>query len=144
MKRVFHHYKKCEEYAAGMWRNAAEDEREGFVLAAAALMRDPPRFEAAMLRAVREWRYSCEHNLTARMINKRAWLGHAGCLLAVGSPEDLTRLGWHRLTNAEQDAANAAADRALAAWESLYLHLKANPNAEVYGGHACPTSPFSA
>lgn len=134
MKRIFHPYTKMEEYAAGMWRNVPAGERERYIHASARLMCDPPAFQAAMLRAVREWRYSCEANLTARMVNKRAWLGHAGCFLATGSPEDLTRLGWHTLTPTEQDAANAAADVAYAAWESLHLHRLANPNVEVYSG----------
>lgn len=134
MKRIFHPYTKCEEYAAGMWRNVPVEERPGFIRASAALMMDPAAFEQAMLRAVREWRYSCEHNLTGGNINRRAWLGHAGCLLGTGSPENLTRLGWHTLTPIQQDAANAAADRAIAAWESLYLHLRANPGTEVHTG----------
>ena len=132
MKRIFHHYEKCEEYTAGMWRNVTGEERHGFIRASADLMRDPAGFEAAMLRAVKEWRFSCEHNLTARGVNKRAWLGHAGCCLGVNSPEELTRLGWHTLNQAEQDAANAAADRAIAAWESLHLFHLANPSAKVY------------
>lgn len=132
MKRIFHHFDKCEEYPAGMWRSVTGAERHGYIEAAAALMRDPAAFEAAMMRAVQRWRFSCEHNLTARGVNKRAWLGHAGCCIAVNSPEELTRLGWHTLTPAEQDAANAAADRAIAAWESLHLHFLANPRATLY------------
>lgn len=139
MKRVFHPYTKCEEYAAGMWRTVPEGERHRYVRAAATLMRDPPAFERAMRLAVQEWRYSCEHNLTASQVNRRAWLGHAGCLLATGSPEDLTRLGWHMLTPVQQDAANAAADVAIAAWESMYLHLRANPGAEVFTGKETTT-----
>ena len=131
MKRVFHPYTICEEYAAGMWRMVPAGEREQYVKAAGALMKDPEAFRQAMLRAVREWRYSCEMNLTSRAVNRRAWLGHAGCCLSVNSPEDLTRLAWHTLTPDEQDKANAAADVAIAAWESMYLHLRANPTAVV-------------
>lgn len=134
MKRVYHHYERLEEYHAGMWRFTAKDAQAGYVTAAGDLMRDPDAFQEAMLRAVREWPNSCEHNLTASAVNKRAWLGHAGCCIVTGSPEDLTRLGWWTLTQVEQDLANAAADRALAAWESLYIHRRAFPSATVYTG----------
>ena len=78
---------------------------------------DPVAFEAAMMRAIWEWPLSCEAALTTPSLNRRAFMGHAGCCIATGSPEDLTRLAWHRLDKEQQDAANAAADRAIEAWE---------------------------
>ncbi len=116
MKRVYHHYTKCEEFAAGMWRIVPAGERDSFVEKSAELMRDPQRFAEAMLRAVKEWPRSCEQNMTAPSVNHQAWFGHAGCCLAHGSPEDLTRLAWHTLNQKEQDAANAAADLAIEEW----------------------------
>jgi hypothetical protein len=124
IKRIFHPYTSWEEYHHGMWRIASNLERPGFVRAAAELMMEPARFYDAMMRAVREWPISCEANLTARAVNRRAWLGHAGCCLAVQSPEECTRLGWHTLTTAQQADANAAADRAIAAWEAIHLSIR--------------------
>jgi hypothetical protein len=110
-----------------MWRNNVEAEyRQFYVKRAGDLMRDTARFRAAMLEAARTWRYSCEHNLTARSMNRRAWLGHAGSCVAVDSPEDLTRLAWHTLTTEQQILADAAADDVIAIWEESYvanLHL---------------------
>ena len=77
-----------------------------------------------MMKAVNDWPISCEVNLTASSINQRAWLGHAGCCIAAGSPEDCTRLGWHMLTEEEQDKANAAADRAIEEWARRYAEEK--------------------
>lgn len=126
IKRVFHHYKLCEEYESNMWKYVLPETRQGYVDAAAALMIDWPRFEEAMMRAVNEWPYSCEANLSASCINHQAWIGHAGCAIAVGSPEDLTRLGWRTLTQDQQDLANAAADRCIAAWREKYIREKLN------------------
>ncbi len=124
-KRVYHPYHLWEEYHAGMWVVTHGQTRLDHVKASANLMRDPQAFEAAMMRAVSEWPYSCEVNLTASSVNRQAWLGHAGCCIATGSPEDCTRLGWHTLTQEQQDAANAAADRAIEAWEVAYAEKKA-------------------
>lgn len=118
--RVYYHYELLEEYKYGMWRIERGIDRKAYIEEAAMLMRDPERFEAAMMRAVNEWPVSCEHSLTAEDTNRIAWLGHAGCCIEVGSPEEATRAGWHTLDRQEQDEANAAAARALSQWESLY------------------------
>lgn len=129
MKRIYHHYEKLEEYHWGMWRNVPAEYRKFYIDRAAELMRQTARFRAAMLAASEQWPYSCEHNLTAKSMNRRAWLGHAGTCLAVDSPEDLTRLAWHTLTTDEQILADAAADEVIAIWEKTYatnLHLQAS------------------
>lgn len=116
MERVYFHFNELEEYHGGMWRIVGGLKKAKNALAAAELMRDIAAFEAAMMRALEEWPNSCRHNLTAEDTNRLAWLGHAGCCLAVGSPEENTRTGWHLLNTAEQDAANAAAQKVLDAW----------------------------
>lgn len=114
--RVYFHYQDLEEWRDGMWRIVGGKKRQSNGEAAAKLMQDSPAFEAAMMRALEEWPNSCRHNLSAEDTNRLAWLGHAGCLLAAGSPEENTRYGWHMLTTKEQDEANATAQKVLDAW----------------------------
>lgn len=116
MQRQYFSHTDLEECRDGMWRIVGGKAKAANSQAAADLMRDPPAFIAAMMRAFEEWPNSCLHNLTAEDTNRLAWLGHAGCFLATGSPEENTRCGWHTLTSLEQDAANAAAQCALDAW----------------------------
>src|SRR5262245_55362482 len=124
MKQVFHHWQKLEEHVAGMWRITAPSERDRFIDAAADLMRVPDEFQKAMMRAVDEWPLSMEAAMTTPGLNRRAFMGHAGCCIEVNSPEDLTRLAWHQLRPDEQDAANAAADNAIDYWEETYFAPK--------------------
>ena len=121
IKRVFHHYKKCEEFESNMWKAVPIEDRQDYQDKSAALMLDCLAFETAMKRAVDEWPFSCEAALTASTMNHQAWIGHAGCAINHNSPEDLTRLAWRTLNQAQQDAANAAADRAIAYWKEKYL-----------------------
>ena len=116
MKRIYHHYEKWEEIQHGMWRTIRGQERQIFLFKAAELMKDTNRFYESMLSASLTWRYSCEVHLTGGF-NRQAWMGHAGCCFAVGSPEDVTREAWHTLTQEEQDKANQAADAVLAEWD---------------------------
>lgn len=120
MKRIYHHYKKLEEVSAGMWRIVGSQAGMDFRDAAADLMRDPEAFKESMRKAIIQWPCSCEHNLTAKNVNRRAWLGHAGCCIATESPEECTRLGWWKLTQEQQDEANRVADEVIMEWESMH------------------------
>lgn len=114
-KRVFHHCDDLEE--SPMWGTSSGEDAERQIEQSADIMRDEGRFRAAMERALAEWPYSSEHNLTARNSNRRAWLGHAGCFIAVGSREACTRRGWHELTEEEKTAADRVAQEVIDAWE---------------------------
>lgn len=116
-KRVYHHYRDLEEFHGGMWRICRGMARRHNSVRAATLLRDSVAFLAAMRRAVAEWPKSCDHNLTADG-NKLAWLGWAACCIAVGSPEENTRIGWHMLNPAEQCEANRVAQVVLDEWEA--------------------------
>jgi hypothetical protein len=132
VKRVYHHYSDLEEWRAGMWKVVGGKKKQVNLALAADLMRDDAAFEAAMLRAFEEWPNSCDHNLTAEDTNRLAWLGHAGCFLATGSPEENTRCGWHTLNKQEQDGANAAAQRVLDAW--IAANSEEPPLLKIMGG----------
>lgn len=131
MERQYFHYNDLEEYHSGMWRIVVGLKKARHALDAAALMRDDIAFEAAMMRALEEWPNSCQHNLTAEDTNRLAWLGHAGCCLATGSPEENTRTGWHLLNTLEQNAANATAQRVLDAW--LEANTEVPPLLKIMG-----------
>jgi hypothetical protein len=119
-KRVFHHYKLCEEYKTNMWKQVPVADRQMYQDKSKQLMLDCDAFEAAMKRAVDEWPYSCECTFTAVVMNHQAWIGHAGCAINHNAPEDITRLAWRTLNKQQQDAANAAADRAIEYWKGKY------------------------
>jgi hypothetical protein len=116
LNRSYFHFADLEEYRAGMWKIVRGEQRKVNVIAAANLMRDSTAFDYAMRRALDEWPNSCRHNLTCENSNRVAWLGHAGCCLGAGSPEENTRCAWHTLNPAEQDEANRVAGEVLADW----------------------------
>lgn len=99
-----------------MWRHVEPADRPRFVSASKELMMNPQLFRAAMIKAADAWQKSCEANLTAPTVNKRAWMGHAGCCIQEGSPEHLTREAWGMLDQEAQDLANQMADEAIDYW----------------------------
>lgn len=120
MDRVYYRYDELEEFQQGMWRIVRGEKRKLFIKAAANLMVNTDRFYQQMLRALDEWPKSCEYNLSCENMNRIAWLGHAGCLLGVNSPEEATRAGWYLLNNEQMDAANNVAAQVLLLWKPKF------------------------
>ena len=118
IERVYRHYKDLEEFHAGMWKVVRGEDRKAFIKKASDLMARPHLFKAAMSRAVKEWPVSCKVALSCEASNRIAWLGHAGCCIATGSPEEATRAGWHNLNQSEQDDANKVAGEVLKDWDA--------------------------
>ena len=109
-----------EEYTpdGGMWSIPAAADRRRHIDAAEQLMANPDEFRQAMRLAIREWPRSASVALGNPSMNHKAWLGHAGCYLATGSPEETTRLGWHNLDEGEQLEANQAAADIITEWRN--------------------------
>jgi len=120
-KRIYHNYKKWEEYQYGMWRAVYGEEKEALLKAAIEFTGNAQRYGHYMMIVAKTWKYSCEHNLTDTSINQQAWIGHAACALAINCPEDITRAAWWFLSEQQQDEANAMADKAIKYWhENIY------------------------
>lgn len=117
MNRIYHPFHVWEDWKAGMWRRVSgEDERE-LLAKAIEFTGDAELYGQWMNQVIVQWPSACEHNLTDLTQNRRAWVGHAACQLAIGCPEHVTRSAWGFLTRQQQDEANAVADRAIEAWE---------------------------
>lgn len=117
MKRIFHHYEKWEDWKDGLYALDVQNPEEILIARATRLLRDVDHLRLAMLRVVHRWPNSAEVNLSNTSRNRQAWLGQAAACWACGATEDLTKEAWHRLTIAEQDAANLVADYVIAVWE---------------------------
>jgi hypothetical protein len=117
VQRIYHHFNKWEDWLNGMWRYVSEDEKQAYLQKAIEFTGNAELYGSYMQRVIKEWPYACEHNLSNKAINRQAWIGHSACCLAIGCPEDITRLAWHNLTQTQQDEANAQADLAILAWE---------------------------
>lgn len=117
-KRVYHHYLDWEELDYGMWSYSSDKKRH---LAKAVEFTGNHRlYGRFMMRVVSEWHISCENALTDYSLNRKAWVGHAACALAIGCPEYITREAWGLLTDEQRILANKQAERAITRWEKNY------------------------
>ena len=118
MEQIYHNYNLWEDYKSGMWRKLKKQEEKEYLQKAVDFTGDADLYGHWMIQVVKNWKYSCEHNLTDVSQNRRAWIGHAACQLAINCPEYITRQAWGFLSKDQQDKANAVADKAILLWES--------------------------
>jgi hypothetical protein len=118
-ERIYHHYLDWEEVDFNMWGSVKN--REDYLEKAIKFTGDHKLYGRFMVRVVSEWKNSCENAMTDYYINRRAWVGHAACALAIGCPEDITREAWGRLNSEQQLLANKKADEAIQLWEYNYF-----------------------
>lgn len=118
-KRVYHPYNKWEELRFNMW--GAVSNKKDFLSKAIEFTGNHVLYGSFMFRVIKEWPISCENALTDYNINRKAWIGHAACALAIQCPEDITRQAWKELSYEQQYLANAEASRAISSWENMYF-----------------------
>ena len=117
MKQIYHHYEKWEDYINGMYRKESKKYEQDEIINIIEFTGNHIFYGNAMNRVINEWKYSCEQNLTNKSINKKAWIGHAACCLAINAPEYLVRRAWWQLSESQRTLANQEADKAILVWE---------------------------
>lgn len=120
--RVYHHYLLWEENSHNMWGSV--NNKKKFLQKAVEFTGNHRLYGRFMLRVSKEWKYSCENALTDSNLNKRAWIGHAACALALDCPESIVREAWGMLSDEQRILANKRADEAIRSWEISYAKDK--------------------
>ena len=115
IKRVYHPHWLWEEVSHNMWGVCSN--KFEMLEWAIGFTGNADLYGSWMVKVVEDWQYSCEHNLSNKTQNRKAWIGHAACAYANKCPEDIVRRAWSHLTEKQQSEANAKADEAIALWE---------------------------
>ena len=132
LKRVWVPIELWEELQWNMWGDVSN--RQRYLERAVIFTGNYRLYGRYMNRVVQEWPKSCLNALTDQSLNRRAWIGHAACALALRCPEDVTRQAWGLLTHEQRVLANRQADRAIQSWEMRYQQsrrVRENLDAQV-------------
>jgi hypothetical protein len=117
MNRIYHPWYKWEDYHHNFYGGFGTSKtKKETVEQYAELLRDIPRFEAALKVIISEWVHACEHNLTNESLNRVAYLGQAACALEYHVPHYVSCSGYNLLTPEEQAKADAKAQEYLDLW----------------------------
>lgn len=123
--RIYHSYDKWECIKYGFYENKPENmtKEEGEKIYYEFLS-NLDEFEDALGHVISEWKYSCEHNLSNKNMNRIAWLGQASVCYARKIPSSC-RAGFNLLNEEQQFKANELALQYLNIW------LKENERDEI-------------
>lgn len=114
--RIYHTYDKWECHKAGFYKSKKEGmTNEQCINAYAEFLRDDNKFRETLEKIITEWKYSCEHYLTNKSMNRIAWLGQAAMCYATGVPS-IYCSGFNLLSEQEQIKANETALEYLNRW----------------------------
>lgn len=114
--RIFHTYDKWECYKAGFYATKKDGmTQEECEIAYAKFFSNLGEFEKALEKIIEEWKFSCEHYLTNKSMNRIAYLGQASLCYAKGIPCKY-RTGFRLLSEEQQKRANEVALKYLNIW----------------------------
>ena len=122
LERVYHPLDKWEEINANMW--GVVKNRQDMLVKAIDFTGNHKLYGKYMFKVVLEWPISCENALTDRLLNQKAWVGHAACAMALRCPEDITRKAWKELSDEQRYLANEQARAAIQRWKLSYIESK--------------------
>lgn len=114
--RIFHTYDKWECHKAGFY----ESKKEGWTHEQSKaeyirILSNEAVFAEILEKLIVEWKYSCEHYLTNKSMNRIAWLGQAAVCYESGVPSKYSN-SWFDLTEDQRNAANNVALKYLNMW----------------------------
>ena len=103
------------------------------------ILSDVDLFESILEKLIVEWKYSCEHYLTNRSMNRIAWLGQASVCIVSGVPSRYSG-AWFDVSESKRDLANYLALEYLNKWLSnnkrgevdMYQALNSGRQIELY------------
>lgn len=114
--RIFHTHDKWECVKAGFYASKKEGmTAEQCQQTYADFLRNQELFAEVANKVINEWKYSCEHYLTNKAMNRIAWIGQASLAYHHQIPSQFCS-GWNLLTEEEQNTANQIALDALNTW----------------------------
>lgn len=117
INQIYEHYKKWEDYNAGMYTLNDVLDKDKKAIAAINLLSNSEAFYKAIINVKKDWPVSWDVNMSNQSQNRRAWLGAAACMHSCNCPEYLTRIAWNLLNKDVQDLANRIANKFIYEYE---------------------------
>lgn len=115
--RIYHPYTLWEDYKAGFYNNVSGDIKKEMINKVVDFFRNPKLTRDFMMKVVKEWKYSCEHNLTNESMNKVAYIGQGACCIYAGIPSTITMEAWSKVPKESQLEADKIALDVIEYWK---------------------------
>lgn len=116
--RIYHPYILWEDYKAGFYDNVSGENKKQMIESVIEFFSNPELTRSFMMKVVKEWKYSCEHNLTNESMNKIAYIGQGACCIYGGIPSTVTMEAWSKVPKEHQLEADKIALSVIEHWEN--------------------------
>jgi len=114
--RIFHTFDKWECHKAGFYKSIKEGmSHEECELEFKRVLSDQKLFGEILDKVIVEWKYSCEHYLTNKSMNRIAWLGQAAVCYNSGVPSRYAN-AWFDIDEETRKKADETALKYLNIW----------------------------
>ena len=120
MKQIFHPWDKWEDHKHGFYDNISGRDKKEMINKVVEMFTDSELTEICMRKVIKEWTFSCEHNLTNLNMNRVAYLGQAACCVFAGVPCSITMEAWNLVPEEKRKIADSIAERLVKEWEVKY------------------------
>jgi len=115
-QRIFHTYDKWECHKAGFYKSTKEGlTHEECEEEFKRILSDQNLFSEILEKLIVDWKFSCEHYLTNKAMNRIAWLGQAAVCYHSGVPARYSEV-WYDIPEETRNAANETALKYLNKW----------------------------
>lgn len=126
--RIFHTYDKWECHKAGFYKSGKDGwSHEQSENEFKRILSNQTLFAEILNKLIIDWKFSCEHYLTNKSMNRIAWLGQAAVCYHSGVPSRYSS-AWFDIDEKVRDEANKTALKYLNKWMVLNNFNEANIN----------------
>lgn len=115
--RIYHHYELWEDFRCGFYDMPEKIDLNKNKSKVIELFNSQSNTSFFMKKAINEWKYSIEHNLTNTHMNRIAYIGQAACCLYAGVPNLTTMNTWNELSIDVQKRSDKIAYLLIKEWE---------------------------
>lgn len=121
IERIWHPWNNWECYRSNFFGSLPKSLKKAEALKLCQdLYKNVDEFERVLLRILKEWPNSCEHNLSNLGMNRIAWLGQAACAYKYRIPNMVGMQAFSEMEELYKAPADAVAQKIIDLWEGEY------------------------
>jgi hypothetical protein len=117
LARIYHNWEKWEDYKFGFYETSSVKNKDFLIQKVIELFSNHKNTEFYMDRVIKEWKNSCEHNLTNLSLNRIAYIGQAACCIYAKVPFQITMNAWNKVDINFRIIADSIANKKIKEWE---------------------------
>lgn len=123
MQRIYYRYELLEDWQSGFYWNESGLNRQQLKEKCNEFFCNKKLVRKYMEMTIKNWPYSCQHNLSNEAMNRVAWLGQSAVCLYCKCPSQITMETWREVPQECRDEADRIANEIIKKYETTPIQL---------------------